>query len=486
MQAGRPLVLTEAVTLTKGEADGGSLKALIRDSAGKAVVGASFTATSESGTAYTAVSDGQGTISLTGLPAGTYRTQVYRSFYQVPAAGSLTVATGETADAGTVTLTSTVMHFGKISGQLIDEAGQPVDGAIVQLDPPVTEQVFTDAQGRFTLDRVMPGEYTMRASAGGFEVNERTILVDNRPGYVAELGGGFVLRQPFDPSKPKKADRPAVSLLPPNAKLVKQGNDLVIQWEPVGLPQGLSRVAYEIEAEVGPNIFLPLMTTHGHSVTLPGFANVATTFQVRVRPDTTPAAYRVAQLSPDLYPIMELFQKQAQAMRDTARQERTLQLQAQTTALQNAAQQMKDAAALRMQAAVIQGTMQIVGGAVQMGASQGSISAGLKAQQLTTQTLQSQAKLKTLNGEMAVIQSGIGKVSGEQQKQAELDKYEAKSKEAEAERKALLEEAMRATEAARTNELMQQMMDVIRDVRDKLASIQQSQMETMRGIARNI
>lgn len=39
---------------------------------------------------------------------------------------------------------------------------------------------------------------------------------------------------------------------------------------------------------------------------------------------------------------------------------------------------------------------------------------------------------------------------------------------------------------AGANEMMQQMMDVIRDVRDKLSSIDQSRIETNRGIARNI
>ena len=34
--------------------------------------------------------------------------------------------------------------------------------------------------------------------------------------------------------------------------------------------------------------------------------------------------------------------------------------------------------------------------------------------------------------------------------------------------------------------MMQQMMDVIRDVREKIKDIQQSNVETTRGIARNI
>ncbi|MCY1311373.1 hypothetical protein D9M70_616640 [compost metagenome] len=36
------------------------------------------------------------------------------------------------------------------------------------------------------------------------------------------------------------------------------------------------------------------------------------------------------------------------------------------------------------------------------------------------------------------------------------------------------------------SEMAQQMMDVIRDMRDKLSAIEQSRLETNRGIARNI
>ncbi|MFN3430708.1 MAG: collagen binding domain-containing protein [Candidatus Sericytochromatia bacterium] len=491
VQAGKPLVISEAVTLTKGETEGSSLKALVRDNAGRAVVGASFTATAESGTAYTAVSDGQGNISLTGLPAGNYRTQVYRSFYQVPAPGTLEVKAGETADAGTVTLASTVMHFGKVSGRLVDEAGEPVDGAIVQLDPPVTEQVFTDAQGRFTLDRVMPGEYTMRASAGGFEVNERPIMVDNRPGFVAEVGAGFVLRQPFDPARPKAANRSVPSLLIPNARLTKQGNDLLIQWEPAGLPAGLSKVAYEIDVEVGPNLFLPIATTHETSFRLPGFANTPATFQVTVRPDTSPAAYRVAQLGGTdmnalIAGLMQQMAKQSQAQR----QQQLSMANRQAIVMKNLVDQARTAAAQQAQIAMQQATPKLAGGVMAIGMSQATIKSGAAAQKLAASTQDSQAKLQQLNGQMATIHStlvnGVGKLSAGQ-KQTELANYEAKAKEAEAEAKKMMDEASAATQqAAAANEMMQQMMDLIRDIRDKLSSIQQSQIETTRGIARNI
>ena len=55
-------------------------------------------------------------------------------------------------------------------------------------------------------------------------------------------------------------------------------------------------------------------------------------------------------------------------------------------------------------------------------------------------------------------------------------------------RKTQLETLAKVSEAsvADSQELMNQMLEVIRDVRDKLGAIQQSQVETARGIARNI
>ena len=42
------------------------------------------------------------------------------------------------------------------------------------------------------------------------------------------------------------------------------------------------------------------------------------------------------------------------------------------------------------------------------------------------------------------------------------------------------------TAVGHASDLMQQMMDIIRDIRDKLSSIEQATLETNRGIARNI
>ncbi|MFN3430142.1 MAG: collagen binding domain-containing protein [Candidatus Sericytochromatia bacterium] len=299
VQAGRPLVLTAPVALEAGEATGGQVKALIRDAQGRAIVGATVTATDSQGAGYTGVSDGQGNVTLPGVPDGTYHVQVYRSFYQVPPAQRITLTSGQGGDLGTISMNSTVLHFGKIAGRLLDEAGQPIDGAVVQLDPPVTEQVFTDAGGHFTLDRVMPGEYTLRAAAGGFEVGERDVLVDNKAGFTANLGGDFKLRPPFDPAKPKAADRPAATLLPPNARTSYEGDDLIIRWEPVALPPGISKIAYNLDGQAAPGAFVNLAATEAHQLTLKGFGKGHATFKLMARPadESEAAGYHIRQVT---------------------------------------------------------------------------------------------------------------------------------------------------------------------------------------------
>jgi hypothetical protein len=268
----------------------------VRDAQGRAIVGATVTATNAQGATYSGTTDGQGALGLPGLADGTYTVQVYRPFYQVPAAKAV-VVTGGAADLGTVTLASTTMYFGKVSGRLVDETGAPIDGAVVQLDPPVTESVFTDSQGNFTLDRVMPGEYTLRAAAGGFEVGERDLAVENRAGFTADLGAGFVLRQPFVTGKPKAADRPAASLLAPAVRATFEGDDLTLAWEPVGLPAGVSKVYYDLEGLQAPGAYANLATTDGTSLTLKGVGKNPATFNLVVRPIMTPpaAGYRVAE-----------------------------------------------------------------------------------------------------------------------------------------------------------------------------------------------
>lgn len=181
-------------------------------------------------------------------------------------------------------------------------------------------------------------------------------------------------------------------------------------------------------------------------------------------------------LQTDIYAFMALFQKLAQEMRTSARETRQSEMNAQIDALKGAAQEIRNAAQDRMVGAMVAGAFQIAGGLAQVGAGvmQGkTLAAG-------GQFAESQAKKQSdMGGGLSGIAGGIGSMvnAGMERKAAEHD---AKKAELEAQSKVHESGTQQATEMA------QQMMDVIRDVRDKLGAIEQSRMETNRGIARNI
>ena len=223
------------------------------------------------------------------------------------------------------------------------------------------------------------------------------------------------------------------------------------------------------------------------------------------------------QVTADIYAFMALFQKLAQQMRDTARTQRTTDLQAQVSSLQNAAEKMKDAAAQRLTAAIVQGAMQIAGGALQMGMSGLSAKQSIKGAQLEAQGKNNLATLKEFDGSKALpdkMQSSLTQSANNMVKDGQIAStrgtlyqgmgqsansiagglggiigasFTNKADLAEADKMNLETQAkVHETGVQHANDMMQQMMDVIRDVRDKLQSIQQAAVETNRGIARNI
>jgi hypothetical protein len=217
----------------------------------------------------------------------------------------------------------------------------------------------------------------------------------------------------------------------------------------------------------------------------------------------------------DMFAFMALFQKMAQSMRDTARTQREVQMQAQVSALQGAADQMKEAAEQRFAGAITQGVMQIAGGVAQVGFSVASAANTVKGAQqdaagqnklaeatkldavgkpsaaydarvdgnasieLGKISTAQGAKQQALGGATSGIFGGIGGCITAQFNKA-ADEHDVAKARLEAQAK------VADTGHQQANDMMQQMMDVIRDVRDKLQSIQQAAVETNRGIARNI
>lgn len=218
----------------------------------------------------------------------------------------------------------------------------------------------------------------------------------------------------------------------------------------------------------------------------------------------------------DIFAFMALFQKLAQEMRNANREIRTTELQGQISELQNAAAEMRDAAGKRFAAAITQSAMQIVGGALQFGMSAGSLAATAKSVKLDSQSkealnlsksLENTPQNVELRSDLRTMSTNLGgdatKASALSQNLNSMGQASSQmmgglggaiaagmTQEADLADARKMEAETRSREheinVQHANDVMQQMMDVIRDIRDKLSSINQASVETNRGIARNI
>lgn len=218
----------------------------------------------------------------------------------------------------------------------------------------------------------------------------------------------------------------------------------------------------------------------------------------------------------DIYAVMALFQQLAQQMRTSSRELRASEQSKQIGELKNAAQEIRNAAQERFTGAVIAGALQIAAGATQIGfgvasgamgfkaaraeykatqlkteAGQISGVAGAKAQraELRNQALNLETSAKQSTAYSAGLKSGgdgaagmLGGMGHIAQAAKDRDAAEHDAKRSEFEADAKVHDEARA----QANEQMQHMLDTIRDVREKLGAIEQSRLETNRGIARNI
>jgi Carboxypeptidase regulatory-like domain len=142
-----------------------------------------------------------GTFSLAGLPSGTYELRANepspRSFEEQEArVVQVTVAAPDHAKA-TVTVEA---HGGTIAGRVTDGVDGPVTDAFIDVTPTgggagsrygsSPAPVLTDTDGRFTVDGLADGEYSLRAyRTGGAEVTADHVKVGTRD-LALKLGGG--------------------------------------------------------------------------------------------------------------------------------------------------------------------------------------------------------------------------------------------------------------------------------------------------------
>lgn len=193
-------------------------------------------------------------------------------------------------------------------------------------------------------------------------------------------------------------------------------------------------------------------------------------------------------VGPDIYAMMALFQEIAQEMRSVARETRHAEAQAKVDASLAAADKIRDAANDRMVGAIVSGSMQIAGGVTQFaGGIKGSRSLASNADVLGAEGINTKgsAILAGIDKQGQKFQAGSATLGGGGQIiQGIMDDQAARD---EAQKAMLDADAqVHASASEDAKDLMNQMMDVIRDVREKLGSIEQSRLETNRGIARNV
>jgi hypothetical protein len=77
---------------------------------------------------------------------------------------------------------------GAINGTVSDERGGPLPGAMVSVLGTTVAMTVTDALGRFSLEKLPAGEYTLRAHLAGFAASRReNVRVDSSAGAVYRL-----------------------------------------------------------------------------------------------------------------------------------------------------------------------------------------------------------------------------------------------------------------------------------------------------------
>ena len=85
---------------------------------------------------------------------------------------------------------------GTINGVVSDERGGPLSGALVSALGATTAMAVTDANGRFSIQKLPAGDYTLRAHLAGFAASRR----DNvRVGTAAPAHGSSRPPDPWGP-----------------------------------------------------------------------------------------------------------------------------------------------------------------------------------------------------------------------------------------------------------------------------------------------
>lgn len=129
----------------------------------------------------TKITDTNGIVNLTNVPAGNYSGTTTKTGYNT-IDFSFTIQPEMTVDVN-VQLTKQNVTTGKVSGSVIDPAGNGISGASVNVGGYVTT---TSILGGYSID-VPPGTYTATASKTGYQSSSKTITVHTGDAIIADF-----------------------------------------------------------------------------------------------------------------------------------------------------------------------------------------------------------------------------------------------------------------------------------------------------------
>ena len=123
------------------------------------------------------------------------------------------------------------MATGQIIGQVLDDAGNPLDGAVVSALGSTSAFAVSDKLGQFSLRQLAPGAYLVRAHRQGY-LTVRGTIIEVRP--AVRTPSSFTLRREGEPSTPRVTEAgmgaTAIGAQPVPGDLVGERSETGLAW----------------------------------------------------------------------------------------------------------------------------------------------------------------------------------------------------------------------------------------------------------------
>jgi outer membrane receptor protein involved in Fe transport len=130
---------------------------------------------------------------------------------------------------------------GQIVGQVLDDAGNPLDGAVVSALGSMSAFAVSDKLGQFSLGQLAPGAYLVRAHRQGY-LTVRGTIVEVRP--AVPTPSSFTLRREGEPSVSRVTEAgmgTAIGAQPVPPDLVGERSETGLAWRLRRLKRGILR-----------------------------------------------------------------------------------------------------------------------------------------------------------------------------------------------------------------------------------------------------